>query len=71
MEFACVTAIGVLPSTGVSLWWVALPSALILGLKLQETRRLAREGHLHIRQQLHLLLSVLPTESANRRRKGN
>src|SRR5713101_3407970 len=65
VEFVCVTAIGILPSTGVSLWWVGLPATTIVGTKLLEARLLVRESHLQIRQQLHLLLTILPTDGAN------
>lgn len=65
LEFACVTAIGIIPSAGLSLWWVGVPALLIVLLKFLEARSLDRERHLHIRQQLELLMSVLPTDGAH------
>ena len=65
VEFACVAAIGVLPSAGASLPWLALPAAVIVALKLLEARWRARDAQLHICQQLHLLLSVLPVDGAH------
>jgi len=59
-----MTAIGVIPSAGVGLGWITLPVAVILALKVFEARSMTTVIHLHIRQQLHLLLSVLPTEGA-------
>jgi len=47
------------------LWWIALPACVILAVKVVEAGSLVRGRHLHVRQQLHLLLSVLPTDGAH------
>jgi hypothetical protein len=65
LEFAAITAIGVISSKAWSLWWLALPAGLIVCLKLLEGRRQATDLHLQIRRQLQLLLSVLPTDGAH------
>jgi hypothetical protein len=64
VEFACVTAIGIIPSTTLALWWILAPAFLILIIKAVETRSFASEKNAEVRRQLQLLLTVLPADGA-------
>lgn len=64
LEFLSVTAIGILPATTVPLWWLGLPISALLGAKFGEYKLDVRERRLALRQQLSLLLELLPRDGA-------
>lgn len=64
LEFLSVTAIGILPATTAPLWWLALPVFALLGAKFGEHKLEVRERRLALRQQLRLLLELLPRDGA-------
>lgn len=64
VEFLSVTAIGILPASGVPLWWLAVPVVALLAAKFGEYQVDARERRVALRQQLRLLLELLPHDRA-------
>lgn len=66
LEFVSVILIGVIQAAQVSLWWLSLPVVGILVAKFVEYCLDARERRLTpLRQQLQILLQLLPCDHAN------
>lgn len=65
IEFLSVIAIGILPTSGVSLWWLTVPVVFLLAAKVVEHRVDVRERWVALRQQLLLLVKLLPRDSAD------
>lgn len=63
IEFLCITAIAfVLAQPNWSEYWLLVPIASILGLKVYEYRAAVTEKHLRVRGQLDLLIKLIPFE---------
>src|SRR2546428_13174843 len=65
IEFLSITAIGILPTSGVSLWWLALAVIVLLAAKSGEYQVNARERWAALRQEFRLLLELLPSDRAD------
>jgi len=66
-EFACVTAIGIIPATKKPLYWIIVPAVLLVVLKALEYRTHTRHQHQTVRSLLDLLDVFLPYGDADLR----
>jgi hypothetical protein len=61
VEFGAIVAIGLIPSlNGVSLWWLGAPIGVILVSKFAEYHATVRDAHKRVREQLEILLALIP-----------